>query len=183
MAAQGFSTNLGISAIPEIDQSKYPDVYIDNLKLRNGIKLLQGVLDTYTGALGEETAYWGQQTNPASWNRLQNLTRTYCVASENISAGAMINFWNDAGVLKARNANATAAGKPAHGWCTTTITTGAAGEFCQQGTSFLISGLTIGATYYLSNTDGLIANAPGTIVQRIGYALGATTLVIRPDLV
>lgn len=183
MAAQGFSTNTGISAIPDIDQSKYPDIYVDNLKLRNGIKILQGVLDTYTGALGEERSYWGQQQNPAAWNRLQNLTRTYGVASEAIPAGALVNFFNNGGVLGVRNANASAAGKPAHGWCTTSVAAGEAGEFCQQGTCFLIGGLTIGATYYLSNTNGLVSSGAGTVAQRIGYAIGPNTLIIRPDLV
>ena len=183
MSAQGFSSNTGISAIPDIDQTKNPDVYVDNLRLRNGIKILQGIIDSYTGALGEDPNYWGQQSNPANWNRLQNLTRTYAVATEAISAGAAINFWNNAGVLGVRNANASAAGKPCHGWSTTSVASGAPGEFVQQGTCFLIGGLTIGATYYLSNTNGLISTGPGTISQKIGYAIGANTLVFRPDLV
>jgi hypothetical protein len=183
MSIQGFSTNTGISATPEIDQTKDPEIYIDNLKLRNGIKILQAVLDTYTGALGEEPAAWSQQTNPANWNRLQNLTRTYALASENIAAGAIVNFWNNAGVLGVRNANATAAGKPAHAWATSAILAGAYGEFIQQGTCFLITGLTPGTTYYLSNTAGLIAAGAGTVAQKIGYALGAQTLVFRPDLI
>ena len=183
MSVQGFSSNTGISAIPDIDQTKYPDVYIDNLRLRNGIKILQGIIDTYTGALGEDPNYWGQQSNPANWNRLQNLTRTYALVSENIAAGAAVNFWNNAGVLNVRNANASAAGKPCHGWCTKTVTAGNYGEFIQQGTCFLVGGLTIGATYYLSNTAGLISPGPGTVSQKIGYAIGANTLVFRPDLV
>ena len=183
MTTPGFSTNTGISAIPEIPQDKYPEIYIDNLKLRNGIKILQGIIDTYTGALGEDPTYWNQQTNPANWVRLQNLTRTYALASENITAGAAINFWNNAGVLNVRNANASAAGKPCHGWCTTSVLSGAYGEFCQQGACFLIGSLTPGTTYYLSNTAGLISNAPGTISQKIGYAIGSSTLIFRPDLV
>lgn len=183
MTVQGFSTNTGITALPEIPQDKYPEIYIDNLKLRNGIKILQGIIDTYCGALGEDPAYWGQQSNPANWNRLQNLTRTYALASENIAAGAVVNFYNNAGVLGVRNANATAAGKPAHAWSTTAITTGNYGEFIQQGACFLIGGLTIGTTYYLSNTNGLISNGAGTISQKVGYAIGPSTLIFRPDLV
>ena len=183
MTTQGFSTNIGISALPEIPQSQYPEIYLDNLKLRNGIKILQGVLDTYCGVLGEDPSYWGQQTNPANWMKLQNLTRIYALASEAIVAGAMVNFWNNTGVLNVRNANATAAGKPTHAWCTTTIAGGAYGEFITEGACFIIGGLTIGATYYLSNTNGLISNAPGTVSQKIGYAIGSSTLIFRPDLV
>jgi hypothetical protein len=183
MTVQGFSTNTGISATPEIDQTQYPEIYIDNLKLRNGIKILQGVLDTYTGALGEETQYWNQQTNPANWVRLQNLTRVYAQATEVIAAGAIVNFYNNAGSLGVRNANATAAGKPAHGISSTALTASAYGEFILEGAIFAIGGLTIGTTYYLSNTNGLIAAGAGTIVQRIGYAIGTNTLIFRPDLV
>lgn len=183
MAAQSFSTNLGITAQPEVPQAKYPEIYIDLLKVRNGIKLLQGVVDQYCGALGEESQYWNQQSNPANWHRLQNLNRTYAQATENIAAGAIVNFYNNAGVLGVRNANASAAGKPAHAWCTTAVTTGNYGEFITQGTCFLISSLTIGTTYYLSNTNGLISSGAGTISQKIGYAIGTSTLIFRPDLI
>jgi hypothetical protein len=183
MATPGFSTNLGISAIPEFEQAKYPDLYIDALKVRNGIKILQGVMDTYTGALGEEAAYWNQQTNPANWNRLQNLTRTYAQAAEIIAAGALVNFFDNAGTLGVRNANATAAGKPAHAYATTAVAASSYGEFIQQGACFLIGSLTIGATYYLSNTNGLISAGAGTVPQKIGYAIGVSTLIFRPDLV
>jgi len=180
---QAFSTNLGIAALPAINQTDYPDIYWDNLKLRAGIQILQGVVDTYCGTLGEDPNYWNQQSNPANWNRLQNLTRTYAQATEAISAGSIVNFWNNGGTLGVRNANASAAGKPAHAWCTTTVASGAYGEFIQQGACFLIGGLTIGATYYLSNTNGLVSNGAGTIAQKIGYAIGTSTLIFRPDLV
>jgi hypothetical protein len=183
MAVQGFSTNTGISAIPEFSQAQYPELYIDSLRLRTGIKILQSVIDTYSGALGEEQAFWGQQTNPANWHRMQNLNRTYGLASENISAGEVVNFWNNAGVLNVRKANASAAGKPCHAWCTTTITAGSYGEFITMGTCFLIGGLTIGSTYYLSNTGGLLSAGAGTVAQKVGYAIGTSTLVFRPDLI
>jgi hypothetical protein len=180
---QNFSSNTGISAVPEVPQDRYPEIYVDNLKIRNGIKILQGLLDTYTGALGEDPAYWDQQPNPAAWNRIQNLTRTYAKASEAIAAGALVNFWNNSGTLGVRNANATLAGKPCHAFATTAVASGSYGEFIQQGTCFLIGSLTVGATYYLSNTNGLATNAPGVILQRIGYAIGPSTLVFRPDLI
>jgi hypothetical protein len=183
MAVQNYSTNTGISAIPEIDQTKYPDIWNDNLRLRNGIKLLQGVLDQYSGALGEDPAFWNQQPNPANWIRVQNLTRVYGLASEAISAGAVVNFWDNSGVLGVRNANASAAGKAAHAFCTTATAAGAYGEFILQGACFLIGGLTIGTTYYMSNTNGLLAAGPGTIVQRVGYAIGTNILIFNPALV
>ena len=182
MATQAFSTQLGVASTPEFSQSEYPSIYIDALRMRQALKNLQSILDNYTGALGEEPNYWGQVA-PASWNRIANLNRTYAQASEAIASGAVVNFYNNAGVLGVRNANATAAGKPVHAWSTGAVASGAYGEFIIQGVCYLITGLTIGATYYASNTNGLIAATPGTISQKVGYALGTSTLVFNPDLV
>lgn len=179
---QQFSTNTGIAATPEFSQSQFPGIYLDSLRLRQGIKILQSVLDTYTGALGEEPTYWNQ-VGATSWNRLANLTRTYAQATEYIVAGAMVNFYSNAGVLAVRNANASAAGRQCHAFSNGIVNVGAYGEFIQQGICYLVGGLTPGITYYLSNTDGLIANAAGTISQKIGYAMGPNILVFRPDLV
>lgn len=180
--AQQFSSNTGITAIPEFNQAQYPEIYVDSIRIRNGIKILQSLLDTYTGALGEEQANWGS-VSPASWDRIANLTRIYAKVSENIAAGAMVNFFNNAGVLGVRNAIANAAGKPAHAWSGGAVTSGNYGEFFREGVCYLIGSLTIGTTYYLSNTSGLISNAAGTVSQKVGYAIGTNTLVFRPDLV
>ena len=178
----GYSTNTGISAIPEIPSDKYPEVYVDNLKLRNGIKVLQGAIDTYTGALGEDQAYWSAVSS-VSRHMVKNLTRIYAKAGEAITAGAMVNFYDiGSGVIGARNASAAAAGKPARAWSTTTIAAGEFGEFIEGGVSTLVSGLTVGTTYYLSNTAGLISAAPGTVSQKVGYALGTSLLSFRPEL-
>jgi hypothetical protein len=182
MSAQSFSTNLGISAQPEVPQAKYPEIYVDNLKIRNGIKLLQGVVDQYCGTLGEDPNYWGQQNNPGTWHRLQNLNRTYAQATEAIAAGAIVNFYNNGGTLGVRNANAST-GKPAHAWCTTAVAANSYGEFITQGTCYLIGGLTIGTTYYLSNTNGLVSASAGTVSQKLGYAIGSSIFVFRPDLI
>ena len=182
MANQSYSSNTGVSALPEFDQSKYPELYLDSLKLRMGIKILQQVLDQYTGALGEDPTYWNQQTNPALWTRLQNLSRIYGQATEAIPAGAVVNFYNNGGVLGVRNANASAAGKQCDAWCTTAVAAGSYGEFITQGTCFLIGGLTIGATYYLSNTNGLLSSGAGTVVQKVGRAIGVNTLLFKPEL-
>ncbi len=41
------------------------------------------------------------------------------------------------------------------------------------------SGLTVGATYFLSGTAGAISTTPGTVVVAVGYALSATTIKIN----
>jgi hypothetical protein len=43
------------------------------------------------------------------------------------------------------------------------------------------SGLTIGTTYYLSNTAGAISTSAGTVSKKVGLALSATELLIKND--
>lgn len=178
-SAQGFSTNLGLASLPEIDQQINREVYLDIMKIRGALRILQGALDNYCGILGEDPTYWS--TAGVSWQRVQNLTRFYCLASENIAQGAIANIYNNAGTPNARNANATDATKPARAYCTTAVTAGNYGEFILEG-AVSINGLTPGTLYYLSNTNGIISNAAGTVSQKVGYALTATTLFFRPDL-
>jgi hypothetical protein len=178
---QGYSTNTGLSAAPEVDATKYPDVYTDNLKIRNAIKVLQNAIDIYCGADSPDPSTWG--TLEISKYRLQYLTRGYALATEDINAGQLINVYSSAGDPRIRLANATAVGKPAHGFATTSVKSGAFGEFVGEGVCRLISGLTPGVTYYLSNTAGLVAAGAGTVLQRVGFAVGQTALIFRPDLV
>lgn len=178
----GFSTNTGISAVPEIDQGKDPELYQDALKIRNGIKILQGVIDTYNGINGEDSGNW-PTVNPTAWVRTQNLNRVYAIASEAITQGAIVNLYNNSGVLTARNANATSAGKDGMAFANVSVASGAYGEYILQGMCYYIGGLTIGATYFLSNTNGLMASASGTVTQRLGKALGASAFYFNPQLV
>lgn len=177
-----YSTNLNLSAAPQFDQSDSPEIYVDAQKVRNAMKVLQAALDLYTGALGEPQTNW-PTVSPAAWNRLARLTRTYGQATEAIAVGAAVNFYNNAGALGVRNASASAAGKQCHAYASAAVASGAYGEFIQQGACLLLTGLTIGATYYLSNTAGAFSTTTGVISQKVGYALNSTTLIFRPDLV
>jgi hypothetical protein len=89
--------------------------------------------------------------------------------------------------LKARYADASAAsaGKAAHGYVTSTINAVASGTVFFEGLISGLSGLTIGATYFLSGSvpGGVTATAPTTsahCVQEIGVALSATELTFEP---
>jgi hypothetical protein len=95
----------------------------------------------------------------------------------------VVNFYNNGGVLGVRNANGSTAGKAAHAWSGAAVASGNYGEFFREGICYLIGSMTIGTTYYMSGTNGLISNVPGTISQKVGYAIGTNTLVFRPDLV
>lgn len=58
MANQSSSVNLGLSAFPEFQQNKHPELYNDAVHVRNAINLLASYLDTYTGNSGTGTTYF-----------------------------------------------------------------------------------------------------------------------------
>ncbi len=106
------------------------------------------------------------------------------VASEAISAGAIVNIWSNAGVATARNADNTTAGKEATGFALAAIASGATGTVTLQGVVTGLTGLTPGAYQWLGTVGGVSASPPtttGNINQIIGTALTATSLMFRPD--
>lgn len=174
-----YSTNLGLSIIPEADESANPALYLESMKLRGAISILQGALDNLTGAIGEDPSAWASVTADA-WMRLQNLSRVYVKATEAIALGAVVNFYNNGGTLAARNANA-ATPQYARAYSTGAVAANAVGEFQCMG-AVTITGLTPGQTYYLSNTPGIISSAVGTNTQVVGYALTSTKLMFLPTI-
>lgn len=99
-------------------------------------------------------------------------------ASEALAANALVNVWNDAGTVKARNADATAEGKEATGFVKAAVASGATAAVYFEGRVSGLSGLTPGARQYLSTTPGqFTAAAPstaGNVVQWLGDAISAT---------
>ena len=178
---QSYSTNIGLSPFPEIDQTRYPSIFNDALRVRQAIAVLQGALDFYTGTVGADSETWSH-ISPLSYDKLANLTRTYLKATEDIVAGNTINFYNNSGVLAARKANAST-GKPAHAFAIAPVTTNTWGEFIRMGSCKFISAMTPGTTYYQSNTDGVVSSNPGTVSQKLGYAISANELFFIPDLI
>lgn len=98
-------------------------------------------------------------------------------ASEALSAGNLVNIWNDAGTAKIRKADATTSGKEAHGFVLASVLSGAAGQVYFEGANTSATGLTPGLLF-LSTAAGLTVNsAPtgsGNIVQRVGFAVSST---------
>lgn len=108
------------------------------------------------------------------------------VAGEALSDGAWVNFFDDAGTLKARNADAATAGKEAEGWCDGAVAQDATASIKGTGTiNNKMTGLTSGAAYYLSATAGEETTTPpdadGNVQQYLGKALSATELWFQPD--
>lgn len=98
--------------------------------------------------------------------------------SEALAAGDWVNIWNSTGA-KARKADATVAGKEAHGFVLAAVTSGGNATVYFEGTNTQVSGQTPGPVF-LSTTAGQGTTTPpsatGNVVQRIGFAVSATAV-------
>lgn len=106
-------------------------------------------------------------------------------AGEALSAGDFVNIYNDAGTVKAQKADATASGKEVDGFVLSGATSGVAVDVYFEGRNTQLSGLTIGARYYLNTTAGAVTttvpSSSGNVVQYVGRALSATELAFEPS--
>lgn len=98
--------------------------------------------------------------------------------SEALSAGDFVNVWNSSGA-KARKADASVAGKEAHGFVLAGVSSGASATVYFEGPNTQVTGATPG-NVFLSTTPGLsTSTAPssaGNVVQRIGFAVSSTVI-------
>ena len=97
-------------------------------------------------------------------------------ASEALAAGDWVNVWNSTGA-KVRKADATTAGKEAHGFVLAAVSSGANALVYFEGTNTQVTGQTPGPVF-LQTTAGTggatIPSASGNVVQNLGVALSAT---------
>ena len=102
--------------------------------------------------------------------------------SEALAAGDFVNIWNSTGA-KARKADATVAGKEAHGFVLSAASSGASATVYFEGTNTGVTGQTPGPVF-LSTTAGQATNtapaAAGNAVQRLGIAVSATAVNFEP---
>lgn len=178
------SINLGVGTFPEFEQSKYPELYLDSMRIRQALTNLQIALDRYTGAVPLDTKLQG---TASSLNSLQigNVTRLYVKAQAALGYAQMVSFVNVSGVLQARKAYAASSAHACRGVCTSRIPV-AIGEYAEValiGAVAGLSGLTPGVLYYLSDSAGLISLTPGTISQVVGYAISTSELYINPQII
>ena len=99
-------------------------------------------------------------------------------ASETLAAGDWVNVWNDSGA-KVRKADATTAGKEAHGFVLAAVTSGNPATVYFEGTNTQVTGQTPGPVYLqtTAGTGGATApSASGNLVQQVGVALSATSV-------
>lgn len=103
---------------------------------------------------------------------------TVLTTTEAIASGDFVNVWNSAGA-KVRKADATVAGKEAHGFVLVGVGSAASATVYFEGTNTAVTGQTPG-NVFLSTTAGIAAtaapSAAGNVVQRIGFATSATAI-------
>ena len=170
------------TGLPNIADPPDPSFFPEFTRVYNAIRTITIALDTYTGALPAEPQYYNQ-TPASSSIRNQNLLRLYVNFGVAIAVGQTVNLYDVAGVPTARLADATAAGKPMHGFCSIAAGAGSYGEIMLGGLLAGFTGLVTGTTYYQSNTPGSMGVGAGTIVQRVGFAVAPTMIFVQPTLV
>lgn len=98
--------------------------------------------------------------------------------SEALAAGDFVNIHNSSGA-KVRKADATVAGKEAHGFVLSAVGSGASATVYFEGANTGVTGQTPGPVF-LSTTAGQAASAApsgsGNVVQRIGFATSASSI-------
>jgi hypothetical protein len=99
-------------------------------------------------------------------------------ASEALAAGDFVNIWNSSGP-KVRKADATTAGKEAHGFVLSAVSSGANATVYFEGPNTAVTGATAGPVF-LATTAGTATSTPpsgsGNVVQRIGVATSTTSI-------
>lgn len=103
------------------------------------------------------------------------------LASESLVAGAFVTLWNNAGVINLRNAIATDTNHLADGFVLDDTLPGMHAMLFTGGLNDQLSGLTMGAMYYLSDVTpgGMVTTMPPAMPQFLGRALSATAIFFQ----
>lgn len=104
------------------------------------------------------------------------------IASEALAAGDFINVFDNAGTPNVRRANATTAGKEAHGYVLAAVLLGGNAAVYFSGENSAVAGATGGVVYLSTTPGGFTSTAPsasGNVVQRLGVATSATSINVE----
>lgn len=121
--------------------------------------------------------------DPSMYNAGSGTSTRPVVASEAIGAGKLVNLYLNAGALNMRMAD-NSNNRPAHGFVLAAVASSATGAVYDLDAILGgLSGLTIGAEYFLGTAGAVITPAldattaaSGAIDQKIGIALSATEI-------
>lgn len=158
-----YSTDLKLSAYPQFDETKYPDIYGDVQTVHAAIRYLQQYLDSYTGS-----KFTGRATGTI------NVGQIVAVAT---------GYSDLTGVTLA---NATNHLLPAIGFATSSASAGQGIDVQTWGIYPYGNGTLVpGTKYYLNTTSGQITSGPpvtaGNTVQFLGIAIDTSNLLFRPS--
>lgn len=158
------------------------------LTLANGVRKLVQAITSSAGAgdAGKIPALDGAGRLSESFMPLGVGADTVsATASEALAAGKFVNFWDNAGTFSARLAD-NSNGRAAHGFVADAVDSAAvATVYPLDGINAELTGLTIGANYWLGTAGGVtatpldesdVANA-NKVSQWLGVAKSATELV------
>jgi hypothetical protein len=177
------SIDLGLaSGVPELYQ-KPEDRSLYQLIVQTAQNILSSI-ETYCGLTQKPMTQWSL-LSPSATLRRQNLGRLYCISGEAIVYGALVNLYNNAGVLTARNANSST-GRSAHGYCAVNNTQQSGMNVGEYGEVILgqgilpVTGVSPADRMFLAPVNGQMQIGPdlaaGHIEQFIGIGI-ATNLV------
>ena len=101
-------------------------------------------------------------------------------ASEALAAADFVNVWNNAGVVRVRKADASTAGKEAHGFVLASVLSAAVATVYFEGSNTQAAGTLTGGVVYLSAaTPGQATNtapvASGNVQQVVGFCVASGT--------
>jgi hypothetical protein len=150
-------------------------------RIYSAIRNVAYAIDSNTGsALVSSTDY--PQMAPSVTVKSQNQNKIYVQFTGSVPVGGTVSLYNVGAVLKARPANAGAAGTLARGFLNSLVpvNNGDWGEVVLNGLNPYMAGLTPGALYYQSNTNALVSLTAGTVSQNVGFALSTTDLYFSP---
>lgn len=104
--------------------------------------------------------------------------------SEALTAGNFVNVYLVSTTSTARKADATTTGKTAQGFVLANVASGATAEVYLAGINNALTGLTVGPVFLGTTAGQSTPTAPtaaGQVVQRLGDAINATTMVFNPQ--
>jgi hypothetical protein len=110
------------------------------------------------------------------------------IASESLSAGNLVNIYNNSGTANCRKADGSTTGKSADGFVLSAVTALATATVYFPGDeNTAVTALTPGPQFLSDTTPGAcsttIPSTAGHVIQRVGDASTATNLIFQPGQV
>jgi len=129
-----------------------------------------------TGACVGATAYSG-----GTWVESADNGITYSTVAKDFASSIMTVEGQAGGVYLTTALTNVDRANNFLGFAAANINTSSVGSIITSGIANVFTGLTPGATYYLSDTFGAISTASGTEARKIGLSVSSTAILIKSD--